>query len=156
MTARIQSESPRADKETRKVLSSGGVIVDERGRVLLLRRADEGIWCFPKGHVEPGETPQAAAAREIREECGLLCMIGRKVSEIRYAYYWRPDDVNYDKRVVYFLARPESSDIRLEDRFDAWRWVSPSRALRMLFHRNDKDVLRKAAKAAGLTATRKT
>lgn len=151
MTARILSGQPRPDKETRQVVSAGGVIFDDRGRVLLLRRSDEGIWCFPKGHVEPGETPQQAAAREIREECGLECAIGKKVAEIGYRYHWGPDDVNYDKRVIYFLAQPIGGEVRLEDRFDAWRWVAPTRALRMLQYRNDRLVLRRAAKAAGLT-----
>src|SRR5262249_36322159 len=45
------------------------------GRVFLLRRANtgycDGLWCFPSGHVEAGETPQAAAVREAREEVGV-------------------------------------------------------------------------------------
>lgn len=151
MTAKIASERLRPDKETRTVVSAGGVVVDARGRVLLLRRADEGIWCFPKGHVEPGETEAEAARREIAEECGLACEIGGKIGEVRYAFYWAPDDVNYDKRVVYFLARPRGGDVHLEDRFDGWRWATPLRARRLLYHENDRDILAKATEAAGLT-----
>lgn len=153
MTTRILGGAPRPDKETRDALSAGGVILDGGGRALLLRRANEGTWCFPKGGVEPGETPRIAAKREIWEECGLDCAIGRKVAEIRYTYFWPPDDVNYDKRVVYFLAEPRGGDVQLEDRFEAWRWASPTRALRLLHYRNDRSVLRKALKAAGLSGT---
>lgn len=153
MRARIASGRVRPDKPMRSVVSAGGVVFDERGRILLLRKADELIWTFPKGHIEPGETAEQAAAREIEEESGLRCTIGSRVAEIRYAYYWAPDDVNYDKRVIFFLARPAGRDVRLEDRFDAFRWVSPARAGEFLYHHNDKQVLRRAVRLAGVTAS---
>ena len=138
---------PIGNRKTIPVLSAGGVIFDARGRVFLLRRAGEGTWCFPKGHVEAGETRQAAAAREIKEESGLDVEIGRRIAEIGYTFYSRPDDVNEDKRVVYFLAVPIGGVVKLEDRFDAWRWAWPSSALRTLPYQNDKEVLRAAIKA---------
>jgi len=147
MMAGERRRSPRKDRETLSVRSAGGVIFDDRGQVLLLRRVGEGTWCFPKGHIEPGESPQAAAAREIREECGLDVEIGRRVAEIGYTFYFPPEDVNHDKRVVYFLANPIGGVVKLEDRFDASRWVPPGRAFRMLPYRNDKTVLRAALKA---------
>ncbi len=147
----VLSKKPRAGVRTERPVSSGGIIFDARGRILLLRRTDERIWGFPKGHVEKGETLRETAAREIREECGLRCTIGGKVAEIRYAYYWPPEGVNYDKRVVYFLAARAGGRIRLEDRFSDWRWAPPATALRLLHHANDKAVLRKALAAAGLS-----
>lgn len=47
----------------------------DRGQVLLVRRRnppDAGLWGFPGGHVEPGETALAAAARELAEETGVI------------------------------------------------------------------------------------
>jgi bis(5'-nucleosidyl)-tetraphosphatase len=54
------------------MLSSGAVVVHEgpRGRRYLLLRAYQN-WDFPKGIVEPGEDPLAAARREVREETGI-------------------------------------------------------------------------------------
>jgi ribonuclease HI/ADP-ribose pyrophosphatase YjhB (NUDIX family) len=48
-----------------------GAIFNEEGKILLVRRADDGHWCLPCGWVEPNETPAEAAAREIKEETGL-------------------------------------------------------------------------------------
>ena len=49
----------------------GGCIRNENGEVLLQKRGDSGRWGFPGGAIEPGETVQEAAVREIREETGL-------------------------------------------------------------------------------------
>lgn len=58
-------------------LSAGLVMVDPRARVLLVhpggpffKRRDSGVWSIPKGLVEPGEAPEAAARREFKEELG--------------------------------------------------------------------------------------
>ncbi|HRN62921.1 MAG TPA: Nudix family hydrolase [Luteimonas sp.] len=57
-----------------------GVITDKRGRVLLARRREgselAGLWEFPGGKVEPGESPDAALARELEEELGVSVDVG--------------------------------------------------------------------------------
>ncbi len=52
-------------------VGANGAIFDEEGRILLVRRADDGTWCLPGGWVDPNETPAQAAVREIKEETGL-------------------------------------------------------------------------------------
>ncbi len=52
-------------------VGANGAIFDEDGKILLVRRADDGRWCLPCGWVEPDEAPAAAAVREIKEETGL-------------------------------------------------------------------------------------
>ena len=49
----------------------GGVIWDQKGHVLLQRRADKNKWGFPGGAMELGESASEAAIREIKEETGL-------------------------------------------------------------------------------------
>ncbi len=59
----------------RLLLVSAVALIDPEGRVLLAQRPDgksmAGLWEFPGGKVEPGETPEAALIRELREELGI-------------------------------------------------------------------------------------
>lgn len=59
----------------RVVLVSAVALVDADGRVLLAQRPEgksmAGLWEFPGGKVEPGESPEAALIRELREELGI-------------------------------------------------------------------------------------
>lgn len=56
-----------------------GIILDQNRRVLLMKRADNGLWGIPSGHVEPGETVEEAIIREIQEETGLVVTVARLI-----------------------------------------------------------------------------
>ena len=74
--------------ETRTYAAAGGIVI--RGQeVLLLHKHQQDEYCLPKGHVEPGETPENAALRETREETGyanfrLLASLGTLQSDYVY------------------------------------------------------------------------
>jgi 8-oxo-dGTP pyrophosphatase MutT (NUDIX family) len=127
-----------------EVVSCGGVIFNDEAKVLLLRKADEGRWCIPKGQVEEGETYEEAALREIQEECGLVCRLLEKLTEVRYKYYWPPEDINYAKEVKYYLAEVVGGTIRLEKGFDRHLWCSQPKALALVAYENDRQVIREA------------
>ncbi|SEO52212.1 NUDIX hydrolase [Actinacidiphila rubida] len=56
------------------------VVFDERGRVLLNRRADNGKWALISGIPDPGEQPAEAAVREIHEETGVSAVVEQVLS----------------------------------------------------------------------------
>jgi ADP-ribose pyrophosphatase YjhB (NUDIX family) len=52
-----------------------GAVIDDEGRILLIRRADNGLWAMPGGGLEVGETPTEGVLREVLEETGVLAEI---------------------------------------------------------------------------------
>ena len=66
------------------------VTLDARGRVLIARRRESdmlgGLWEFPGGKVEPGETIPQCIARELQEELGLTVEVGERLTVVRHAY----------------------------------------------------------------------
>jgi len=144
---RIRSGPPRRGKPTQRTASSGAVVVGPADRILLLRRADEDIWCLPKGTVEPGESLEETAVREVREETGLRVRLLRPLHEVGYSFFWPPGGVNYDKTVAYFLAEPIGGGLEPEPGFDEARWVTRGEAMRLLHWKNDKEVVDRAFEA---------
>ena len=99
-----------------------GVISDVRGRVLLARRTRgrdlAGLWEFPGGKREPGESPEAALARELREELGIEAAVGAPVLRVpqRYPHKRIVLDV---RRIAAFHGTPRGLDGQ------ALAWVPP-------------------------------
>jgi ADP-ribose pyrophosphatase YjhB (NUDIX family) len=57
------------------LVTGDAAIIDDRGRILLIRRADNGKWAMPGGAMEVGETPGEGVLREALEETGVRCEI---------------------------------------------------------------------------------
>jgi 8-oxo-dGTP pyrophosphatase MutT (NUDIX family) len=92
--------------------------------VLLVRaKKDPTQWIFPKGHIEPGETPDAAALRELREEAGVVGALIGKVGESTFRS--GTEDVRVDYFLVRFLATAQPS----ERRDVLWRRFNQAKSL---------------------------
>src|SRR6188508_216389 len=96
-----------------------GVMLDARGRVLLARRTEgrdlAGLWEFPGGKVDPGETPRQALARELFEELGIHVQAAEPLIAVPQQYR--------DKRIlldVYRVTRYSGKPRDLEQQALAW------------------------------------
>lgn len=95
---------------------AGVLILDEENRILLLKRADNGLWAYPGGSMELGESFEECAKREVFEESGLVCeeleffttASGREVH-----YIYPNGDEIYAAEVVY-ICRKYSGRLKLQ------------------------------------------
>jgi 8-oxo-dGTP diphosphatase len=118
-----------------RVDAAGGV-VEQDGRVLLVHRPRYDDWTFPKGKLDPGESFEDAALREVEEETGVRCSLGRELPATRYEVGGRP------KLVRYWLMTPQAElDFVPNDETDELRWVTPDEARALLTYDRDRDVL---------------
>ena len=105
---------------------------------------------LPKGLLDPGETPQATAVREVHEETGIVAELITKLTDIKYVYVrnWG-DGERVFKIVSFYLLRycsGEIDDVTPEMRIEVKRalWVPLAEASRQLMYSNERKVLRLA------------
>ena len=125
---------------TNTVQAAGGVPVRRRDdgavEVLLVHRPRYSDWTFPKGKVKDGERDEDAALRELREETGLVCELGRELAGTRYK-----DPKLRDKTVRYWAMENCSGRFEANDEVDRIDWLTLDQAAGRLSHRRDLDVL---------------
>jgi 8-oxo-dGTP pyrophosphatase MutT (NUDIX family) len=133
----------RAGRPTVAEIAAGAVVLDSALReVFLLHLKSEDRWCFPKGHVERGESLEQAARREVLEETGFRHVQLRQViSEVSYRFYRRSDDSNVFKTSIYFLATTNERDPTPEPIFDTYAWLEFPEARRRLPYATDWSTL---------------
>lgn len=131
--------------------SAGGVLYRRKsGRidVCIIQPRGTVRWQLPKGWIEEGEDPQAAAVREVAEETGCRGSVEGLLDEIDYWFYGdeRGEKVRIHKNVTFFLLRYEEGDPSGADPYEVAdvRWIPAPAALVKIEFANERRVLQKA------------
>lgn len=111
------SQSQEATTPPLHSVSVAGVVVREDGRLLAIRRADNGTWELPGGILELNETPEAGVAREVLEETGIHV----EIDELTGVYK------NMTRGIValVFRCKPSGGTERTSNETTAVSWLTP-------------------------------
>ncbi len=106
------------------VEAAGGLVTDPEGRLLVFLR--RGKWDLPKGKIDPGETPEQAALREVSEETGLRHLtLGPFVDHTWHIY--RQGQERFLKRTWWYRMHTSDTNTtpQIEEDIIEIRWVEP-------------------------------
>ena len=99
-----------------------GAMIEKDGRYLITQRSPAAslplLWEFPGGRVEPGETDEAALARELEEELDIAVRVGERVVHVQHAY------ASYDIDFCVYRCEIRAGAVR-NGRVHDHRWVRP-------------------------------
>ena len=103
-----------------------------------------GHWDFPKGKIEPGETQEQAAVRELFEETGLQARIIPDFTAVLSYRFKETDGTSTYKTVHYFLAQADRQSVVLSHEHQGYEWLSFEEAMQRVTYKNARLVLQKA------------
>ena len=125
----------------KRIEAAGGVVMrrgPEETEIVVVHRPRYDDWSFPKGKLDPGETFEEAALREVREETGLTCRLG---PELAFAHY--EDNKGRPKLVRYWLmAVIDDPGFEPNDEVDELRWLTPAEATDLLTYSRDRSLVK--------------
>ena len=132
--------------ESKRTESAGGVVINKMGQVLVVSQLGNS-WSLPKGHIDAGEEPVAAAKREICEETGI-----RQLEFIKalgnYGRYriglTKKEDTSEFKTIHMFLFRTNEERLAPQDpKHPEAKWIDKDEVADLLTHEKDKEFFRK-------------
>jgi 8-oxo-dGTP diphosphatase len=122
------------------VRAAGGVVVRDAGggrrEVAVVHRPSRDDWSLPKGKLTADESFEHCALREVLEETGLRCRLGRFVGSTEYR-----DRRDRPKVVVYWLMEALDGEFSPSDEVDEMRWLELTIARRALTYERDRDLV---------------
>jgi bis(5'-nucleosidyl)-tetraphosphatase len=110
-------------------------------KVLLILHREGNHWGFPKGKANPGETPLAAAPRELKEETGLAVLKVLREEPLIEQYQFRRKKQFILKTVQYFPALVEGSLQLQEEEIREAKWLTIPEAMQQLTFREARHIL---------------
>jgi 8-oxo-dGTP diphosphatase len=129
-----------------EVQAAGGLVCRRAGgglEVALIHRPRYDDWSLPKGKLDPGEGFEEAALREVEEETGLVCELGRELGETRY-----DDRKGRPKVVRYWSMENCRGEFTANEEVDELRWVPVEQARDMLSYDFDRELIDRVAAQA--------
>jgi 8-oxo-dGTP diphosphatase len=126
---------------TTRIEAAGGIVMRKgpsATEIAVIHRPRYDDWSFPKGKLDPGETFEDCALREVREETNLICRLG---PELPFAQY--TDNQGRAKIVRYWLmAVIEDPGFEPNEEVDELRWLVPRDAHDLLTYKRDQVLVR--------------
>ncbi|HLW73073.1 MAG TPA: NUDIX domain-containing protein [Candidatus Babeliales bacterium] len=132
-----------------KQLYSAGIITyttDDDTILYLLLRYGAGHWDLPKGKIEPGETKEEAALRELMEETGLTAVINENFEESVHYIFTDYDKQLAQKTAYFFVGKATDKHVKLSHEHTDFKWLPYKDAVEQLTYDNAKRLLKKAHK----------
>jgi len=143
----------------RQEVSAGGVVYKRSLRPIGLRKSKRKIefliaqhsghhrWVLPKGWIDPGETRQQTAIREVKEEAGVEVELGEYLGETTI-FYTDPKKEKVHKTSHFFLMKYKSGDPAKDHGWEIedTAWLSAKEAIRKLDYPGEKKMVEKAVK----------
>ena len=121
--------------------------LDGRIEIALISVGRDNRWQLPKGIVDKGESTEAAAAREVREEAGVNTELRKLIDKVEYWYYGNEagSRVRYHKFVYFYLLRYESGEVAdHDDEVNEASWVEIDEAIKMLAFDSERKIVEQA------------
>jgi 8-oxo-dGTP pyrophosphatase MutT (NUDIX family) len=135
---------------TQGQVSAGGVVFHrarKKPKLVIVSVKPSMRWQLPKGIVDPGETPEVTAVREVREEAGVETELLELIDTVEY-WYQRVQygkHIRFHKFVHFYLLQYIDGNVKDHDHEIAEaRWVEFDEALEMLAFKSERDVVTKA------------
>jgi 8-oxo-dGTP diphosphatase len=131
--------------EKHEVRAAGGIVhrhaADGAVEVLVIHRPEYEDWTLPKGKLDPGETAEEAAVREVEEETGIKASLGAHAGSTEYY-----DRHGRSKRVDYWLMDPDvvPDEFTPNSEVDEIRWLPVDGLRDLLTHEHDAEIVEDA------------
>jgi len=139
-------KSRAMEEREKRVRTVTAAVIERDGKVLVARRKPDlvagGLWEFPGGKLEAGETPERGLARELAEELGVPARIGEHLCTVPFS----GEIASFE--LVVFRTELLGEDLRLTDH-DEIRWLAPGDMDEAEFSKPDRPVVRLLARRAG-------
>ena len=134
------------DQVMKEAVSSGIILFNENDntRRYLLLNYPTGHWDFIKGGIEDGENPHETSIRESREETGITDIEFIDGYEEEIEYFFRADNHDIHKKVIFFLAKTNSTNVVLSHEHLNFLWLDYETALKKLTYDNAINLLKKS------------